>query len=426
MGDFSPFLIAWNLTRRCNLRCDHCYLSAGEREGGAGEPDTEASFRVIDDLASVNPEMMLVLTGGEPLLRKDLAEIAGYASRKGMMVVVGTNGTLLTDAKALELSECGVLGVSISLDSLQAGVHDGFRKRPGAWKGAVAGMEACAGQGLSFQVHATATRFNVHEIPAVMEFAWRKGARVFNLFFLICTGRGEMMSDITPAEYEDLLRFLLASREKFPGMLVRPRCAPHFKRIAHETDPALPITLAQGYEGGGCLAGTRYARITPEGDLTPCPYIPMSVGNVFRTPFGWLWSRSPVFEALRRPDLKGKCGRCEFRLLCGGCRARPWASHRDLMDEDAWCLYTPGDGPVVTPPPPATVEVSLNWSEEALQRLDRLPYFLRKMVMRRVEAYAAERGEIRITPELMAEVRRRTFGNETPSFRSGMTIGTFE
>ncbi len=424
-SDFKPFLIAWNLTKRCNLRCAHCYLSAGERDAGSlDELTTEECFRAVDGMARVNPASILVLTGGEPLLRRDLPEIARYATQQGMMVVVGTNGTLLTDAKIRMLQEAGVMGVSISVDSLDAGRHDTFRLLPGALEGALNGIEACNRMGLQFQVHTTASRMNYEEIPAIMDFAYRKKARVFNLFFLVCTGRGEEMSDITPEQYEQLLGDLVDAQRKYPGMFVRSRCAPHFKRIAFEKNPDSPITKAQGYEAGGCLAGTHYARITPEGDLTPCPFMPISVGNLRREGFEQLWNQSPVFDDLRRPALKGKCGDCEYAELCGGCRARPYASHGDYMDEDIWCLHTPKGGPRIVPMKEETIHMI--WSKEAEERLSRLPFFIQKMIKGRVERRAREEGLSVITLEFMEDLRKKTFGNTAPIFKDGRFKGLSE
>lgn len=422
MSDFKPFLIAWNLTKRCSLRCAHCYLSAGERDAGSvNELTTEECSRVVDHLCEVNPAALLVLTGGEPLLRKDLFQIARYATQKGMMVVVGTNGTLLSDAKIRQLQSAGVMGVSISVDSLDARKHDDFRRLPGALKGAMNGIEACNRNGMPFQIHTTASQMNYEEIPHMIEFAHQKKARVFNLFFLICTGRGETMSDITPEQYEQVLGFLLDVQEKYPGMLIRSRCAPHFKRIAYEKNPDNPITRAQGYEGGGCLAGTHYARITPEGYLTPCPFMPLSVGNLRWDRFAVLWEQSPVFEELRKPKLKGKCGECEYAELCGGCRARPYAAHGDYLGEDPWCLYTPQGGPRIMPL--VEEEIHLVWTKEAQDRLSRLPYFLQKMIKGRVERHAREAGLNLITLEWMEDLRKKAFGNAAPIFKEGRFPG---
>ena len=422
MSEFKPFLIAWNLTKRCNLRCAHCYLSAGERDAGStDELSTGECLRVVDELCTVNPAAILVLTGGEPLLRRDLTEISRYATQKGMMVVVGTNGTLLTDAKIRELQNVGVMGVSISVDSLDPHKHDTFRRLPGALEAAINGIDACNRNGLPFQIHTTASHMNYEEIPAIMDFAYKKKGRVFNLFFLVCTGRGEAMSDITPKQYEEVLDYIVEAQGNFPGMFIRSRCAPHFKRIAYERNPDNPITKAQGYEAGGCLAGTHYARITPEGDLTPCPFMPLSIGNLRKESFVTLWEHSPVFADLRKPRLKGKCGDCEYAELCGGCRARPYASHGDYLDEDLWCLYTPKGGSRIMPL--ADEEIHLIWTKEAEERLSRLPYFLQKMIKGRVERYAREAGIGFITLELMEELRKKTFGNTAPIFKDGRFQG---
>lgn len=421
--EFKPFLIAWNLTKRCNLRCDHCYLSAGERDAGAvDELKTEECYKTIDEMVQVNPASILVLTGGEPLLRKDLPMIARYASQKGMMVVVGTNGTLLTDEKVKELKANGVMGVSISVDSLNAENHNSFRQLPGALEGALRGIEACNKYGLQFQVHTTASTMNYQEIPKIMDYAYEKGAKVYNLFFLVCTGRGEEMSDITPSQYETVLEYLVDVQKKYSGMLVRSRCAPHFKRIAYEKNPESPVTKAQGYEGGGCLAGTHYCRITPEGDVTPCPFMPVSVGNLRDKGFDEIWDNSPLFENLRFPVLKGKCGECEYSELCGGCRARPFASHGDYMDEDLWCLYTPKGGLRIMPQAPVQ-NLDLIWDERSHARLSRLPYFLQKMIKGRVELFVRGKGRNVVTLEDMEELRQKTFGNSKPVFDAGQFKG---
>lgn len=229
------------------------------------------------------------------------------------------------------------------------------------------------------------------------------------------------MSDITPEQYEEVLGDLVDIQKRYPEMLIRSRCAPHFKRIAYEKNPNNPVTKAQGYEGGGCLAGTHYARITPEGELTPCPFMPLSVGNLRKDSFVTLWEQSSVFEDLRKPRLKGKCGECEYAELCGGCRARPYASHGDYLDEDLWCLYTPKGNPRIMPL--VQEEIHLIWTKEAETRLSRLPYFLQKMIKGRVERYAREMGIEVVTLELMEDLRKKTFGKASPSFRKGLFQG---
>ncbi|MHB8482060.1 MAG: SPASM domain-containing protein [Nitrospiria bacterium] len=331
-------------------------------------------------------------------------------------------GTLLTDEKVRELKKNGVMGVSISVDSLNRENHDTFRQLPGALEGALRGIEACNRSGLQFQVHTTASSMNYQEIPTIMDYAYEKGAKVYNLFFLVCTGRGEEMSDITPSQYETVLEYLVDVQKKYPGMLVRSRCAPHFKRIAYEKNPESPVTKAQGYEGGGCLAGTHYCRITPEGNVTPCPFMPVSVGNLRDDSFDHIWNASSLFSDLRSPMLKGKCGDCEYSELCGGCRARPFASHGDYLDEDLWCQYTPKGGLKIMPQAPQE-NLNLIWDERSHARLSRLPYFLQKMIKGRVEIYVREKGGTIVTLEDMEELRQKTFGNARPVFDAGQFKG---
>ncbi|WNM58867.1 radical SAM/SPASM domain-containing protein [Candidatus Nitrospira allomarina] len=418
MDDFKPYLVALNLTKRCNLKCEHCYLDATTKMGGGhDELTTEECFRLIDQIAQVNAGSLLVITGGEPLVRPDILEIARHAVEQRFMVVFGTNGMLIDDKMAKAMVDIGVMGVGISIDSLDPATHNAFRGLPGAWEGAMAGIEACKRNGLQFQVHFSAQPMNYKELPAVIDWSHDLGAKVLNVFFMVCTGRGEELTDITPSQYEEVLSYLVESQDKYQDMLVRARCAPHFKRLAYEKDPNSPITKAQGYMGGGCLAGTNYARVTPNGDLTPCPYMPLSAGNIRQTSFVDLWENSEVFNSFRYPHLKGKCGDCEYSEICGGCRARPYVDHGDAMDEDEWCLYTPKGGEKIKVAFNVPEVSSVEWEAAAEERLSRIPYFLRAMVKKGVERHAAEQGLPTVTIELMEELRKRRFGNEKPVFK---------
>ncbi len=418
VDDFKPYLVALNLTKRCNLKCAHCYLDATTKaSGGSDELTTDECFRLIDQIAEVNKGCLLVITGGEPLVRPDILDIAHHAVKLGFMVVFGTNGMLISDRVAKNLVEIGVMGVGISIDSLDPAKHNAFRGVPGSWEEAVAGIEACKRNGLQFQVHFSAQPMNYRELPAVIDWAHQLGARVLNVFFMVCTGRGEELTDITPAQYEEVLGYLVACQDDYKGMLIRARCAPHFKRLAYEKDPNSPITKATGYMGGGCLAGTNYARVTPNGELTPCPYMPLSAGNIRQHSFAELWDKSDIFNSFRYPQLKGKCGDCEYSDICGGCRARPYVDHGDWLDEDQWCLYTPKGGDKVKVAFNTTEEIEIPWDEASALRLSRIPYFLRAMVKKGVEKHAREHQVSLITVELMEELRKKRFGNDTPVFR---------
>ncbi|MCP4983561.1 MAG: radical SAM protein [Gammaproteobacteria bacterium] len=414
--DFSAndlYLLAVNLTRRCNLACAHCYLDAETlKQGGADELQTAEVNKLLDQVASRGTDTMVVLTGGEPLLRRDLEEMVTHGSELGLSMVIGTNGVALTDRRVKSLQAAGAMGVGISLDSLDPVRHDEFRGYPGGWEKTLAGMEACRRNGLPFQVHFSVTEENADEIGAMIDFAASVGAHVLNVFFLICTGRGESMSDITPERYERVLEELVDAQAN-TDLIVRARCAPHFKRVAYQRDPDTRLTRAEGYEGGGCLAGIHYCRVTPEGGITACPYIPDEEGNLRQTPFWEIWDGSPTFSRLRDPRLEGNCGDCEFRLLCGGCRARPKALGGSLMDADPWCVYAPGGGELIQPLA-ANDDGDVTWSKEAEQRLSRVPGFLRKMVRKRAEDYVREVGETVVTVEHMATLAARRFGDDGP------------
>ncbi len=408
------YLVAVNLTRRCNLACAHCYLDAETlKQGGTDELKTDEVSTLLDQIASRGSDTMVVLTGGEPLLRRDLEQLLAHGSALGLSMVVGTNGVLLSEHRVKSLQAAGVIGMGISLDSLDPARHDEFRGYPGGWEKTLAGMEACRRHGLPFQVHFSVTEDNADEVGAMIDFAANVGAHVLNIFFLVCTGRGESMSDITPERYERVLEELVDAQTD-TDLIVRARCAPHFKRVAYQRDPASRLTRAEGYEGGGCLAGIHYCRVTPEGGITACPYIPDEEDNLRQTPFWEIWDNSPTFSQLRNPQLDGNCGACEFRLLCGGCRARPRALGGTLMDTDPWCVHEPDGAELIQPLAATNDDGDVTWSAEAEQRLLRVPGFLRKMVRKRAEDFVRESGETEVTVAHMATLAARRFGDDGP------------
>jgi radical SAM protein with 4Fe4S-binding SPASM domain len=410
-------IISWNITNLCNLRCTHCYLPARENNNSSSidtpdELSTHEAFRLIDHIALVNSEAMLILSGGEPLLREDIFDLAAYASGKGMMVVLGSNGILINNRVARMLKEKGVSGVSISLDSLNSAIHDRMRSREGAWESAVKAIRICRDNGLAVQINTVVTRENYTEIPDMALYAQTLGAKVFSPFFLVCTGRGEGITDITPQQYEHILSFIVKSQGQYNGMMMRPRCAPTFRRILYQGNSQSPLLKM---DTGRCMAGIHYCRITPSGNVTPCPYLPLSAGNVLEENFKGLWENSEKFNTLRKPSLKGKCMQCEFRSICGGCRARAFAYHKDYMGEDPWCFYTPKRGERIETPsfdtdrsqPCPGAPGNPLWTEEAEKRLKRVPFFVRSMVRSAVERYAIDNRHAKITPDIMQEARQK-------------------
>lgn len=419
--NYKPYAISWNTTYRCNLRCSHCYLDTNAlTKQSASELSTREGFQLIDQMAELNPNLLLILTGGEPLLRKDIYDLASHASRTGMMVVVGTNGNMIDDDIAKRLKESGVTGIGISLDSIAPGRHDAFRGIPGAWDDTLNGIEACRRQGIEFQIQTTVTRENFHEIPDIIEFSSNLGARVFNLFFLVCTGKGQELTDITPQQYDQALHRLYEIQKKYQGkMMVGAKCAPHYRRIVYEHDPSSPLVRAYA---GGCPAATHYCRITPEGDVTPCPYMPNISGNVREKSFVDIWKSADDFQTLRNGSLHGRCGICEFKDICKGCRARALATTGNQMDEDAWCDYVPEKygATVIRLASSDTFGVEENftmpWSTDAKSILRQIPSFSRGMVIKNVESYAGKNHHQEITLAIMKAAREEMMSNKRTAF----------
>jgi len=419
---YVPHVVAWNLTRRCNLECAHCYIAAGPYESAASELETSECLRIVDELLAVSPAPMLILSGGEPLLRHDLTEIAAYASQRGATVVVGTNGTLLSDERIAALKAAGVRGIAVSIDSLRPSYHDNFRHGKGSLEDTIAALGRLRAQQLDFVIQTTATKGNRAELERVAQWSAEQGAVAFNCYFLVATGRGTGLSDLAPAEYEAVLADLARWQRQYRGqMMIRAKCAPHFMRHVHRADPDSPILNYRTR----CPCGTQYCRITPDGKLTPCPYLPEIAGDLRSQSFGEIWRGSPLFRRLREGTLGGKCGRCEYQKLCGGCRARAFALEGDVMAADPSCAYEPAGAAVIEP----QREVSygeefaplLAWSAAARARLERIPSFVRGVVAKRVEDWARARGLHEITPELLGEIRNAMpvdFSKRRPFFVS--------
>jgi radical SAM protein with 4Fe4S-binding SPASM domain len=423
-----PYVVSWNLTYRCNLACEHCYLDAGpaallgdDAFADRNEMSTEECFAVIDDLAAFAPECLTILTGGEPLLRRDILAIVGRAAGRGLFVVVGTNGVRITANLSRLLKEAGARGLSLSLDALDEERHDRFRAVRGAWRNTVEGAGLLREAGLPFIVQTTVGAHNLGEIEAIAEFAHQRlQASVWNLYFLVPTGRGQFVSDITPAQYDEVLTALARLQRRYAGrMLVNAKCAPHFVRTLFaeaEAAPAAPAFLKTFSGGaGGCPAGTHYFGIRPNGDVTPCPYLPVFAGNLRHERLRAIWDESDLFGRVRgRAGLGGRCGECELQPRCGGCRARAFGMTGDLMAEDPLCTHTPGrfaaspllgiETPVVYG---ADASRTIDWDQDATERMQRVPAFVRGMVVRAVEEACRKKGAGRVTLEELERIRAR-------------------
>lgn len=344
-------LVFWELTARCNLTCKHCRAEAQDHFV-KGELTTEDILRVAEDIRKAG-DPILILTGGEPLVREDIFDIASACSKLFTRVAMATNGTLVDDAVAARVAAAGIQRVSISLDGACAATHDAFRGLDGSFDAALRGFDALRRAGLSVQVNVTVAKHNVDELDAILKLALDRGADAFHVFVLVPVGCGaEISADVrlSPGRMEEVLRWLFDRSLELRGRVhVKATCAPQYYRILHEVTRERGIQQAMGGPRHGmeamtrgCLAGSAVCFVSRVGDVQPCGYLPVVVGNVRERPFPEIWSDSEVFKALRDPAaLKGKCHGCGYRKLCAGCRARAFADTSDFLAEDPDCAYTP-------------------------------------------------------------------------------------
>ncbi len=346
-GDTSALrLVAWETTRNCNLSCVHCRASAtlGPYEG---ELDTQEGFRLLDQIAEVG-KPIVILTGGEPLLRPDVFDLAHYGTRRGLRMVMAPNGTLITEDIARRLAEAGIQRLSISLDGATADTHDEFRKVPGAFDGALRGIAHIKRAGIPFQINTTVTQLNLGQIPKIQQLAVDLGAVAHHIFLLVPTGRGKYIVDqaITAEEYERTLNWFYEQRGK-TSLELKATCAPHYYRILRQRSAREGKSVSFQTHGldavtRGCLGGIGFCFVSHVGDVQPCGFLATVCGNVRQASFNHIWKHAEVFTALRDYGrLEGKCGLCEFKRVCGGCRARAFEATGDYLAEEPLCSHVP-------------------------------------------------------------------------------------
>ncbi|MEE9252533.1 MAG: radical SAM protein [Thermodesulfobacteriota bacterium] len=390
---YIPYLVAVNLTERCNLNCAHCYMDAQQRksarENELGQNELSVLFA---EIARHAPGTIIVLTGGEPLMHPEIERIVISGVEVGLRMVLGTNGVLLTEPAIKKFKKIGLSGVGISLDSIYEDQHDSFRGVSGSFTRSCNAVRLCKSNGLHVQLHFTVTSSNYRQLKKVVGLGSQLGASIINFFFLVCVGRGKSYLDIPPDLYEKSLKEIAELQESSKGIMIQSRCTPHFKRILYENNPDSPYTRATGYDGGGCPAATHYCRITPTGEVTPCPYIELSAGSIRERSFWEIWQNAQLFKSFRNPELlEGRCGRCEFKLLCGGCRARSLVQSGSLMAEDPNCSYIPRGREVIAVQSNFT-DSRVEWTPEAKERLKKIPIFLRGLIKKRLEERARTEG----------------------------------
>jgi heme b synthase len=339
-------IVAWEVTRSCNLNCIHCRASSNLAPHPR-ELDTLKATEVLDQIREVG-KPIIILTGGEPLLRKDIFFLADYGTKKGLRMVMGTNGTLITPDIAKKTMRSGIKRVSISLDGATKEGHDSFRQVHGAFEGAIQGISYLKEQGIEFQINTTVTRYNRAELEGILNLAVRLGAAAHHIFLLVPTGRAKEMlnQELDAQEYEDTLHWFYQQQDSAP-LELKATCAPQYYRIIRqEAHSKGEKARSEGYGldavTRGCLAGISYCFISHEGIVQPCGYLELNSGDLSASTFADIWKNSSIFADLRDfSKYKGKCGRCEYMTVCGGCRARAYAAHGDYLSEEPLCAYTP-------------------------------------------------------------------------------------
>jgi heme b synthase len=350
-------MLAWEITRSCNLFCAHC-RSSSTADAYKDELSTEECLCLIDRIVEVG-KPVLILTGGEPLLRQGLFQIAGYAVKKGLRVVMGTNGTLITENIAAKLKETPISRVAVSIDFPTKELQDKFRGKTGAFEAAISGIARLRQEGVEVQINSTITKLNVKYLNELLELAIELGAVAFHPFMLVPTGRGKGLeaAELSPEEYEQTLNWVY-DRQKDLGnsIFFKPTDAPHYQRIVRQRSSRTnPQGILLGEKSAtkdrekainsmtrGCMAGTGFCFISHRGRVQGCGYLDVEAGNIRDKSFGEIWTNSALFRELRDlSNLKGKCSMCEYKVVCGGCRARAYESTGDYLESEPYCIYEP-------------------------------------------------------------------------------------
>ena len=372
-AEWSPRLIAWEVTRRCNLKCEHC-RAAAEDKVYPDELNTAECFKLLDNIAGLARPIM-ILTGGEPMLRDDIYRIARHGHELGLPMVMAPCGALVDGAAVSKMIEAGIRCISISLDGATAQSHDEFRGVAGSFDAAVAATEAARDRGLAFQINTTITRRNVNELGDIMGLAEKLGAVTFNPFLLVPTGRGAGLADeeINAEQYEQTLRWLGARDNMAVGdldprlrgddsldggaasgggdeqrgkrqMQIRVTCAPHYQRIIRQGRSSGHSGTGEKVDAAGCMGGKGFAFISHVGKVQICGFLEEAAGDLKANGFDFatIWRESELFKQVRDVDsYKGKCGYCEYRWVCGGCRARAFALGGDYLGPEPYCVFEP-------------------------------------------------------------------------------------
>jgi radical SAM protein len=374
----SPFVVIWENTRACDLSCVHC-RAAAQPKRSQFELTTEEGFNLIDDVAAMKPRVF-VITGGDPLKREDTYDMIRYAKDRGLEPALTPSATpLLTEGAVARMKSHGLSRLAVSLDASTAAPHDSFRRVNGSFDITIRAIQAAAKVGIPVQVNTTVTRRTIDDLPNMVSMLIDLGIAMWSVFFLVPTGRGKRGDLVTPEGVEHLFAFLYETSKKV-SFAIRTTEAMHYRRytlqrlaieggyrIESLRDPvtglidastlflghggAMPLGVkSQGASQSGAIPraprgvneGKGFVFISHIGDVFPSGFLPLKAGNVKEQSLSEIYRSSELFLSLRDSSrLKGKCGRCEFRELCGGSRARAWSMTGDVFESDPLCEYQP-------------------------------------------------------------------------------------
>lgn len=342
-----PFLVSYSITTKCNLSCKHCYSESNE-EAGYDDLTTDETLKLIDEIANWGIGL-LVFDGGEPLLREDFFRIAEYASSKGVITGIGSNGTLIDRGIAERLVKAGIRYASISIDGADAETHDTFRGEVGNFERALKGASACKAAGLPFQFNTVLRKKTLSQVSDIFRLATEYGAYGMELFDLILVGRArrECQDEVlTIQERKEIVEWLVEAQIDYPLPIETPSLPMyplilkqkeiHPKYISTEELFRIP------YYGRGCAAGRPrgYLVIRNNGEVNPCIFLQVNLGNIKDKDVKQIWQESPTLVQLRSRDLlKGECGECNYRDICAGCRGRAYEQTGDMLAPDPGCWH---------------------------------------------------------------------------------------
>jgi AdoMet-dependent heme synthase len=334
-----PRVVAWESTRACNYACVHCRAQA-QKLPDPKQLTTQESLKLVEQIAALS-KPIFIISGGDPLQRNDIFEIATYATNLGLRVVMSPSGSNINPQIVEQMKRAGIKMVSLSIDGSAPVVHDSFRLVPGAFDLAMKAIDNLKQGCMPFRINTTVTQHNLTDLPNIHKLAVKVGAKEWDVFMLVPTGRGKVTMEITPRQYEATLNFIYELNLSSP-IPVKMTCSPQYMRLVAQKQSSGEKAVQKEHSGRGCMAGNGFCFISHIGEVFGCGFLPVAAGNVREQTLQEIYQRSILFTQLRQNKLlKGKCGKCQYSNICGGCRARALGASGDYLGSEPYCTYIP-------------------------------------------------------------------------------------